>query len=91
MTTEIEKVVNSGMDIYKLLIDMPRVLSGEPAFERNNTMNIPNSFYHRRRFPSDVIAYAVFAYHRFALSLRDVEDLFAERGVTVSYETIRIW
>ena len=43
------------------------------------------------RFPRSVIGYAVWAYHRFALSLRDVEDLLAERGVTVSYETIRIW
>jgi putative transposase len=33
----------------------------------------------------------VYLYHRFALSLRDVEDLIAERGVTVSYETIRVW
>ncbi len=41
------------------------------------------------RFPKSVIGYAVWAYHRFALSLRDVEDLLAERGVTVSYETIR--
>lgn len=38
-----------------------------------------------------MIGYAVWAYHRFALSLRDVEDLLAERGVTVSYETIRDW
>jgi putative transposase len=43
------------------------------------------------RFPRSVIGYAVWAYHRFALSLRDVEDLLAERGVTVSYETIRHW
>jgi len=43
------------------------------------------------RFLRRVIAYAVWAYHRFALSLRDVEDLLAERGVTVSYETIRDW
>jgi len=43
------------------------------------------------RFPRSVIGYAVWAYHRFALSLRDVEDLLAERGVTVSYETIRDW
>jgi putative transposase len=43
------------------------------------------------RFPRTVIGYAVWAYHRFALSLRDVEDLLAERGVTVSHETIRIW
>lgn len=43
------------------------------------------------RFPRSVIGYAVWAYHRFTLSLRDVEDLLAERGVTVSYETIRDW
>lgn len=43
------------------------------------------------RFPRSIISYAVWAYHRFALSLRDVEDLLAERGVTVSYETIRAW
>jgi putative transposase len=43
------------------------------------------------RFPKSVIGYAVWAYHRFSLSLRDVEDLLAERGVTVSYETIRDW
>lgn len=43
------------------------------------------------RFPRSIISYAIWAYHRFALSLRDVEDLLAERGVTVSYETIRAW
>ncbi|WP_299845945.1 IS6 family transposase [uncultured Jannaschia sp.] len=43
------------------------------------------------RFPRTVIGYAVWAYHRFALSLRDVEDLLAERGVVVSHETIRAW
>ena len=43
------------------------------------------------RFPKSVIGYAVWAYHRFALSLRDVEDLMAERGIRVSYETIRDW
>ena len=43
------------------------------------------------RFPLSIISYAVWAYHRFALSFRDVEDLLAERGVTVSYETIRAW
>ena len=47
-------------------------------------MNVPNSLYRRRRFPAEVIAHAVFLYHRFALSLRDVEDFLAERGVTVS-------
>ncbi len=43
------------------------------------------------RFPRSIISYAVWAYHRFALSLRDVEDLLAERGIMVSYETIRAW
>ena len=43
------------------------------------------------RFPRTVIGCAVWAYHRFALSLRDVEDLLAERGVIVSYETVRVW
>ena len=42
-------------------------------------------------FPRSVIAYAVWAYHRFAMSLRDVEDLLAARGVTISYETVRVW
>ena len=54
-------------------------------------MDIPNSLYRRRRFPAEVIAHTVFLYHRFALSLLDVEDLLAERGVIVSYETIRVW
>ncbi|MBY6058611.1 IS6 family transposase [Leisingera daeponensis] len=43
------------------------------------------------RFPREIIAYAVWAYHRFALSTADVEDLLAERGVMVSRETIRQW
>ena len=43
------------------------------------------------RFPRSVIGYAAWAYHRFALSLRDVEDLLAERGISVSHETIRDW
>jgi len=49
------------------------------------------SIYRGYRFPPDVIAHTVWLYHRFALSLRDVEDLLAERGVTVSYETSRQW
>ena len=43
------------------------------------------------RFPSEVISHAVWLYHRFSLSVRDVEDLLAERGITVTYETIRQW
>ena len=43
------------------------------------------------RFPPEIISYAVWAYHRFCLSFRDVEDLLAEREIIVSYETIRRW
>ncbi|RYE66830.1 MAG: IS6 family transposase [Oxalobacteraceae bacterium] len=45
----------------------------------------------RHRFPSDVIRYAVWLYFRFTLSFRDVEELLAQRGIDVSYETIRCW
>jgi putative transposase len=38
-----------------------------------------------------IIQHAVWLYARFTLSLRDVEDLLAERGITVSYDTIRVW
>ena len=51
----------------------------------------PGPSYHGYRFPSDIISHAVWLYHRFALSFRDVEDLLARRGVTVTYETIRQW
>jgi putative transposase len=42
-------------------------------------------------FPSDIISHAVWLYHKYCLSFRDVEDLLAERGIIVSYETIRRW
>ncbi len=45
----------------------------------------------RHRFPADIIRQAVWLYFRFSLSLRDVEELMAQRGIEVSYETIRCW
>lgn len=47
--------------------------------------------YKRPRFPPDIISYAVWLYYRFNLSHRDIEDLLAERGITVSREAIRLW
>ena len=47
--------------------------------------------YKRHRFPPTVIQCAVWLYFRFTLSLRDVEEMMAHRGVDVSYETIRAW
>ena len=49
------------------------------------------NIYKRHRFPPDIISYAVWLYHRFNLSHRDIEDLLAERGITVSREAIRLW
>ncbi|MFN3443914.1 MAG: IS6 family transposase [Rhizobium rosettiformans] len=45
----------------------------------------------RHRFPAEVIRHAVWLYFRFSLSLRDVEELLAQRGIDVTYETIRCW
>ena len=47
--------------------------------------------YHGYRFPPEIISHAVWLYHRFGVSFRDVEDLLAQRGITVSYEAIRLW
>ena len=41
--------------------------------------------------PLEIISHAVWLYHRFGVSFRDVEDLLAQRGITVSYEAIRLW
>ena len=45
----------------------------------------------RHRFPPDVIRLAVWLYFRFTLSLRDVEEMLAQRGIDASYETVRCW
>ncbi len=50
-----------------------------------------NVSYHRHRFPQDIIKQAVWLYFRFTMSYRDVEELLAERGIDVSYETVRRW
>jgi putative transposase len=47
--------------------------------------------YKRHRFPAEIISHSVWLYHRFSLSYRDVEDLMAERGVTLSHEAVRYW
>ena len=56
-------------------------------------MKIPTSMPRLKcfRYPREIIAFAVWAYHRFAMSTADVEDLLAERGVIVSREAVRLW
>jgi putative transposase len=50
-----------------------------------------NISYKRHRFPPEIIQHAVWLYFRFPLSYRNVEDLLAERGIDISYETVRRW
>ena len=47
--------------------------------------------YKRQRSPAEIIQYAVWLYHRFSLSHRDIEDLLTQRGIEVSYEAVRLW
>jgi putative transposase len=54
-------------------------------------MRPPPGPYYRHRFPAEIISHAIWLYHVFSLSPRDVELLLAERGVVVSYESIRQW
>ncbi len=69
---------------------LSRQLTGRRPRGRLALQMAPNS-YRRHRFPPPVIRHAVWLYLRFTLSCRDVEDLLAERGVAVSYETVRRW
>jgi putative transposase len=50
-----------------------------------------SNIYAGYRYASEVISHAVWLYHRFTLSFRDIEELLAARGIVVSYETIRQW
>ena len=50
-----------------------------------------SNLYKRHRFPPEIIQYTVWLYYRFNLSHRDIEDLLTERGIAVSYESIRLW
>ncbi len=51
----------------------------------------PVSPYTGYRFPHEIISHAIWLYYRFSLSYRDVEELLAERGIMVTYETVRQW
>ena len=54
-------------------------------------MRTHESSYQRHRFPSEIISHAAWLYHRFCLSFREVKELLAERGITVTFETVRQW
>ena len=54
-------------------------------------MTLEPATYPRHRFPAEIISHAVWLYHVFSLSLRDVELILAERGIVVTHESIRYW
>jgi putative transposase len=54
-------------------------------------MRPPPDPHNRHRFPAEIISHTVWLHHVFSLSLRDVELILAERGIVVSYETVRRW
>lgn len=47
--------------------------------------------YKRHRYPKEIIGYTVWLHHRFMLSLRDVSEILAQRGISITYESIREW
>ena len=71
------------------IVDSTRILS--VPFIGLDGLESPAITQSRSSRPPEIISHAVWLYHRFTLSFRDVEDLLAERGVAVSYEAIRFW
>lgn len=49
------------------------------------------SLYKGFRFPLEIISYCIWLYFRFSLSYRDIEEIMFERGVMLTYETVRQW
>jgi putative transposase len=66
-------------------------LAGTEELSQDSDMTPEPAAYFGYRFPTEVIRHAVWLYHLFSLSFRDVELILAERGVVVSYESIRRW
>jgi len=58
---------------------------------QTGVMNTQMPNYRSFRFPSEIISHAIWLYHRFCLRFRKVEELLAEGGIIVTYETIRHW
>jgi hypothetical protein len=91
LTVQVAEAIDSGFQTGRL--NGPA--SSQPSTQavvgaRRSGSTKPLSF-KRHRFPREVILHAVWLYCRFTMSLRDVEELMAERRVEVSYETIRCW
>src|SRR4029077_13726022 len=66
-------------------------LVGTKGPGQNGSMTCEPATYPRYRFPAEILSHAVWLYHVFGLSLREVELILVERGVVVSHESIRQW
>jgi len=66
-------------------------MSSVPFMRHISEMTASNSLYHRHRYPAEIISHCVWLYFRFSLSFRDVEEILAMRGVTLTYDTVREW
>ena len=89
---EIERQQKLGKEVvFRADAAFARVLSSSVGAWQTWPMKRDTLSYHGYRFPPDIISHAVWLYHRFGVSFRDVEDLLAQRGITVSYEAIRLW
>ena len=66
-------------------------LEGRPIISATQYEHAAAPLYCRHRFPAEIISNCVWLYYRFALSFRDVEEMLAMRGVSLSYETVREW
>ena len=90
-----------GLDRYHFVesivatLSVTRVRTNQafvPKRTNANWIGAPLDFGHCRvNSPPEIISHAVWLYHRYCMSFRDVEDLLAERGIIVSYETVRQW
>src|SRR6267378_6797778 len=66
-------------------------MSSMLIMRHTSVMHTSESLYRRHRFPSEIISHCVWLYFRFFLSFRDVEEILAMRGVTLTYDTVREW
>ena len=66
-------------------------MRSEPMIRHTVLMSTSASLHNRHRFPAEIISHFVWLYFRFALRLREVEEMLAMRGVVLTYETVREW
>lgn len=73
------------------MADRRGMIFAEVVSERGLLVSSVSPSYRGHRYPVEIISHCVWLYHRFPPSFREVEELMLERGVVVSYETVRRW